>query len=219
MMIIMRKDKHTCYFVLEKITTMGKSFIKRIMSFVLTILLIWGILTLWVEWQGPNKLTFVGAYDAPKRALVVYDPDPIYDLDAQVCQRFAAGLAADGQWQISLSSVSSAEKLSGDFDLYVFCANTYNWAPDWAISRFIRRRADLEDKPVIAITIGSGSTTRAQRLLESKIKNKDARLMTSSTYWLMRPNDDTKSAVSNVLVACNQAERLGIETAHQLAKK
>jgi hypothetical protein len=129
-------------------------------------------------------------------------------LDEQVCISFAKGLGKEG-WHSLVATVAAASTFKiEDFDLLVFCANTYNWSPDWPTSRFIKG-LDLEKKRVVAITLGSGSTKTSQEQLENLITNKGGHLMGSKSYWLMRPNDETRSNASNVKIANEKAEKFG----------
>ncbi len=182
-----------------------------------SIAILWIILTLLAERKGAANTILIGELNSVKRALIVYNPDLFYNLDKQVCTSFANGLLAEG-WSAKLATITAAEEMTKDtFDLYVFCANTYNWAPDWPTSRFIERHGNLENKNVLAITLGSGSTNRSQRLLEQKLREKKANIVDSQVFWLMRPNEDASTERSNVKVAVENAYGLGRKTARQLA--
>ncbi|MEL6141170.1 MAG: hypothetical protein AAFU67_06100, partial [Bacteroidota bacterium] len=99
-----------------------------------------------------------------------------------------------------------------DHHLYVFCANTYNYAPDWGVSRFIKTNHDLlKNKKVVAITLGAGSTESAQKKMEKLIRKKSANLLASKAYWLSRPNDESKPGENNVKVAIDMARKFGQE--------
>lgn len=177
------------------------------------IAVVWSILTLVVEIKGAESLSILGDESAPKHALIIYDPDPFYNLDEQVCRGFGEGLMDTSRWEVTLATVRAAKKLNSEYDLYVFCANTYNWAPDWAISHFIKKQARLAGKPAVAITLGSGSTGRSQRILVSQIEKAGFCLLDAQTYWLMRPNDESRMDESNVAVAVEAARNLGLEIA------
>ncbi len=56
----------------------------------------WTALTLWAERAGPKRSWQLGNQAAKKRALIVYDPDPFYNLDEQVCRSFGQALADSG---------------------------------------------------------------------------------------------------------------------------
>ena len=171
------------------------------------ILLIWIIITIWAQAEGPEKAKYFGSTESAKKALIVYDPDPFYNFDEQVCGTFGQTLAKNG-WFATVATVKSAREMDiSSFDLYVFCANTYNWDPDWSIDRFILRNGDLYRKNVVAITLGAGSTERSKQTLEFLIKGKGSILLDSKSFWLYKPNDESRKNESNV------------EVAHELVRK
>lgn len=177
------------------------------------VLLLWGGLTLWVERERTAPVEVLAAPSAAGRALVLYNPDPIYDLDRQVGTAFASALNDQG-WEVTLASHGEISAgYDPGFDLYVFIANTYNWAPDWPTRRTIRKATWLAGRPVVAITLGSGSTSRSQRLLLASLQDRGAQVLASETNWLFRPNDASRVEISNVQVALEMAERLGLKTA------
>jgi hypothetical protein len=178
-----------------------KKIIRRLIIAAGVILILWVILTLWVEVEGPAVIQNSGNGASGRAALIVYDPDPIYNLDKQVCETFAAVLADSG-WKVTLATVAAAkrEDCSG-FTLYVLCANTYNWRPDWAITRFVKKYASLKDKTVVAITLGSGSTAASQKAFEQNILLHGAKIAESRSLWLLRPNDESRPNEKNVKVA------------------
>ena len=96
----------------------------------------------------------VGNPDSVKKVLIIYNPDPFYNLDEQVCTSYAKGIADMG-WQSQISTVSALKNQDADsFDLYVFCANTYNWTPNWKVSNYIKTHKNLKGKNVVAVTLG-----------------------------------------------------------------
>ena len=190
-------------------------FLKAVGITLSAVVLIWVCLTWWVERVGPEKRWEIGSVAGSTDVLIVYDPDPIYNLDEQVCWSFGKALADHGA-HVNVMTVAAAQNLKQTtFGLYVFCANTYNWRPDRAVSNFIREQT-LKNKPVIAITVGSGSTESSQKILESLIKEKEADLWASRSLWLMRPNDESRMEESNVQVAVSSAYTWGEEVAARL---
>jgi hypothetical protein len=191
--------------------------ITRIFLTTLTLIgLGWLALTIYVERKGPAK-RWTFANTASKKALVVFDPDPFYDLDEQICLSFAGGLAARGL-NVTVASVASADTLKPEqFDLVVYCANTYNWRPDWVISHYVERhRFQHEEKPVVAITLGAGSTDASKIRFERLITACGGKLIESHTLWLWRPNDKTKMDQPNIRVALTKAHAWGEQTAQTL---
>ncbi len=110
------------------------------------IAIVWTMLTFYVQREGPEAMSSIGESVNNPKALIVYDPDPFYDLDEQVCTSFALGLAEEG-WSSKVVSVASTKDLGKEtYDLYVFCANTYNWAPDRSVSNYIKDHQNLKEK-------------------------------------------------------------------------
>jgi hypothetical protein len=188
----------------------------KILVFTLVLISIsWTALTLWVEQEGAAKDVELGNSENGKTALIVYDPDPFYNLDQQVCEAFGQSLADNG-WKVHVATVAAAKKLQTlPVNLYVFCANTYNWSPDWAIRDFIKSNTLINEKNVVAITLGAGTTGRSQRLLESYIKSKNGNLIASKSFYLWRPNDEVLTQESNVAFAINLTK----QWADEIAKK
>ncbi|MBT8184185.1 MAG: hypothetical protein KJN76_05050 [Eudoraea sp.] len=197
---------------------MNRKTIKRMLIWsVLSIALLWIGLTIYVQAPGSAQTFSYGNADVGRTALIVYDPDPFYNLDEQLCKSFAEGLATKS-WQVRVATVRAADQINADeTDLFVFCANTYNWAPDRGIKNFITSAAALKEKPVVAITLGSGSTARASRLLEELITSQGGQLLSSKQYWLMRPNDEGVADKSNIAIAKEQVFLLGTEIATKLS--
>ncbi|MBT8252724.1 MAG: hypothetical protein KJN68_02045 [Bacteroidia bacterium] len=182
--------------------------LKKIAKVTLIVLLVWAGLTIWVQYSGKEFVKTIGAEPALASALIVYNPDPIYNLDEQVCTSFAMGLK---QLQIrsTIKSVKAAETQQQDYDLYVFCVNTYNWTPDWRLTNFIKEHPKLKDAKVVALTVGAGATMRAQRKLEWHLSDRGADLLGSEMYWLLKPNDEARMKEKNAEVAQDMAMNFG----------
>jgi len=192
--------------------------ISIIINIIVGILVLWLIVTVWAQCAGGTKVAIIGDKEASKRALIVYNPDPFYNLDEQVCTSFAKGLAVHG-FTSKVATVQPVKNDTDDYDLYVFCANTYNWAPDWMIQRFIKKHPNLEAKNAVAITLGGGSTKRAKRLLDNTLCDKNVVLLDSRVYWLMRPNDENRPEEKNAKVANDLARQFGDEIGRQIEPK
>lgn len=177
---------------------------KKITKWIVAILFIWIVLTVWVEKEGPYDKWNMGNLDSSKKALVLYDPDPFYNLDQQICESVGSVLA-DNDFNVTLATVAAIQEAkTTDYQLYIFCANTYNWEPDWAICRAIDR-IPIAHKKVIAITVGAGSTSNSQKVFEKLIISKSAILLGSKSFWLWKPNDSSRTNGSNVKVAVKKS--------------
>ena len=56
----------------------------------------WALLTWWAESAGPKRSWVLGDPASPKKVLIVYDPDPFYNLDEQISRSFGQALADQG---------------------------------------------------------------------------------------------------------------------------
>ncbi|HWA33564.1 MAG TPA: hypothetical protein VG737_05520 [Cyclobacteriaceae bacterium] len=196
---------------------MKSSRFLRILAFATVIVLVgWLLLTLWAEAEGPAKSWTFGPDSLRQSVLIVYDPDPFYDLDEQVCRAFGEAMEDSGL-RGTVATVAAARALKDkDFSVYVFCANTYNWSPDWAVDNFIRGDVALKAKPVVAITLGAGSTEWSKEALDKVIGLRGAMLIDSKSFWLWRPNDKSRVADDNVQVACEAVYDWGLELMDEL---
>lgn len=190
-----------------------KSALKGLKWMAIIVIALWIVLTIWVEAEGPARIVEIGNSRSEQTALVVYDPDPFFNLDQQVCESFSKALADHG-WKVTIATVKMAKKIKEKpFSLYVFCANTYNWLPDWSVAAYIKRQAPIKDKNILAITLGAGSTAHSQKILNKLITQKGGKLLDSKSLWLLRPNDKAGTNESNiqkaVAAAKNWAEKLG----------
>lgn len=180
-------------------------------------LILWGGVSIVTPSLKNADTVEIGQENAVQRALILYNPDPYYNFDEQVCKNFAAGLKSKNI-SSTIISTKNFEANKGDFDLYVLCANTYNFAPDRGIQNVIKNELDLNEKNIIAITLGAGTTNRAQNILDRLVTEKGGTLLDSKSFWLLRPNDDSRSKEDNIAVANDMALQFGKATAEKLSK-
>ena len=188
---------------------------KTISKILLSIVIVWVLLTVWVNYSGKQQNIWITAEDNSKTALIVFNPDPFYNLDEKVCRSFAAALKYEN---ISSHIVTTKrlDDINDDYDLYVFCTNTYNWGPDWGLTNTIKSWEGLSGKKTVALTVGAGSTMRAQRKLEWHLQDRGADIIASEMFWLMRPNDENQTEASNINIAREKAYTLGRAIAGQI---
>lgn len=168
------------------------------------------MLTFLVQYTGGLNFEIVGK-KAKRTALIVYNPDLFYNFDEQIGKSFADGLLRhDIKSNIQTTKFASKD-FNVEFDLYVIIANTYNFAPDWGVTKYLQTNHTLDGKRVVAITLGAGATERARKLLEEEIELHGCQLMASEEYWLLKPNDESRSDEGNIDVALDMAKQLGEE--------
>jgi hypothetical protein len=193
-----------------------KKFFKFIFYTVIVISIGWVSLTIIAERTGPERSWTYGHEQSATKVIVIYDPDPFFNLDERVCRSFGQTLGEKGM-HASVVSVAVAREIQlAPYDVYVFCANTYNWGPDLAVTNFIKEQKSLDNKPVIAIILGAGSTSLSQERLEQLIVDHDGKIIGSRAVWLMRPNDETRLNESNVQVAVSRVRTWAISIAEEI---
>lgn len=193
-----------------------KKLLKRTGLTALIIAVGWSLLTVWAERKGPKRSWSMGNPAAKKKAMIVYDPDPFYNLDEQISRSFGQALADQGMYVQVATVASATDATDQPADLYVFCANTYNWRPDWALCHFIEKQVILADKPVVAITLGAGTTDASRKALEELILSRQGNLLDSRSLWLARPNDESRLNESNRKVAVSMAYQWGEKIAERI---
>lgn len=167
---------------------------------------LWIGATLYVQYFGTSQKTVFQTDDISYvNALIIYNPDPIYDFDLQICKRFAKGLLTNNI-ESSIITAHHAPLNLRDYDLIVFCANTYNFAPDWGIQKVIKNQ-DLKNKYVANICLGAGSTALAEKKLNKLVRDKEALLLGSHSFWLAKPNGESIADKSNIEIAKDHAEK------------
>lgn len=190
-----------------------------LLSTISFLALLWLTLTLLAQHKGPEHILMLGELTNSQKALIVYNPDLFYNLDEQVCTAFAKGLS-ENSWFAKVTTIRTAEILENEsFDLYVFCSNTYNWAPDRPTKTYIENHSNLKGKAVVAITLGSGSTKQSRHVLETLINEKEGKLIGSKEFWLMRPNNESRMEESNVTIALEMAYGFGKQVAQDMKQQ
>ena len=88
---------------------MKKSF-KWSIILLAVFLLIWAALTIWAEKEGSYYKLEIGNNGPSKKALIIYDPDPFYNLDQQVFESFGTVLARNN-YNVTIATVAAAEDI------------------------------------------------------------------------------------------------------------
>jgi hypothetical protein len=187
---------------------------KYLIATIILILMGWVALTIYVEKAGPSKQWSLGD-STGKKALIVYDPDPFYNLDEQVCLSFGKALA-EQKMNVTIVTVAATDSIErNSYDILVYCANTYNWRPDMSLTSYIEK-CRAADAPIVAITLGAGSTGSSQRHFEKIIVNSGGKILASYSLWLWRPNDEQKMEEPNIEVAVAMAYDWGKQIANKI---
>jgi hypothetical protein len=192
-----------------------RKFIKFFLGIAGAIALFWTGMTIWVQLDGPEFSVTYGDQNKEQKAIVIFDPDPIYNLDQQICVAAAEVLSNRG-WLVEVKSVRSFKNdPKHEYDLAVYCANTYNWSPDRSVCGLIDDQS-INTLNVAAITLGAGTTAGAHNKIKNCLTNTGHNILAETEIWLMRPNDETDHSKDNIIAAKEKAKTLANEIVSKL---
>src|SRR5688572_130548 len=111
------------YFTFRKIMTQFFSLsvkMKKLMRILLFTVVLssvaWILLTVWVQRTAANKTWQVGNAATGPLALIVFNPDPIYNLDEQISLAFGQALAKH-KFRVQIATVTAAMRIEDQPDL------------------------------------------------------------------------------------------------------
>lgn len=173
----------------------------------------WVTLTAVVEREAKYKLESLGGEG--RRALVLYHPSREARFSDDLSMAVAAGLQSAG---FSVERATITEQTPTNLERYQFLAvvsNTYNWAPDWPTMRYLKR-VRLDGTAAVGVIGGAGSTGRSERLLAEALRATGAKVLGTRSFWLWRPNDETRMEEPNRKVGLDLARRFAADIAPRL---
>ncbi len=142
------------------------------------------------------------------RALVLYHPSRDAHFSDDLSLALARGLAAAGFAVDRATFTSQTPPNPGQYAVVGLVSNTYFWTPDRPTLHYLER-ARLQGVAAIGIMGGAGATGRSERLLREAIAATGARVLQTRSFWLLRPNDESRMDDPNRQVAMDEATRLG----------
>lgn len=193
---------------------MRRRLLRYVVALAATIALAWIALTIYVQREAiPTVQRTENGHT--RQALVIYHPSRdsgfTDDLSREVAEAFS-----NSSLRSTRVSVHSQLSVPRDCAIIAVVANTYNWAPDLPTQRFLER-ADLSGQSVIGLIAGGGSTDRAQRILEEKLRATGARVLAVRPFWLWRPNDESRLNEPNRQVALDMARKMAQQFGQEAA--
>lgn len=150
------------------------------------------------------------------RALVLFHPS----LDARFADDLSLAVAEGFQsagFTVRRATLTSqvADRPQG-LAIVAVVSNTYYWTPDLPTLRYLRR-AHLDATEVIGLIGGAGSTGRSERVLNEALRRAGGQHVETRSFWLARPNDETRPDVSNREVALDRARQFALARARSVA--
>ncbi len=172
------------------------------------------IVTAVVESEGDYKYEVLGGA-GPARALILYHPSRDAHFSDELSLALARGLVSAGLAVERATLTGATPDALSNYKLVAVVSNTYWWTPDRPTLRYLARTR-LDGIAALGIIGGAGSTGRSQRLLDEALRKSGARVISTRSFWIFRPNEETDSGEPNRQVAMRLAEKLGRDTAQQL---
>lgn len=192
---------------------------KRIMKLLVLLLLI-GLLaiSITVEIESEYEIKPLGG-GGTAQALVLYHPSRDAHFSDDISLAVSEGLQSAGFSVDRATITGETPATPHDYALITVVSNTYYWTPDLPTLRYLGR-ARLDAIPVVGIIGGAGTTGRSERLLHEALARTGADVLQTQSYWIFRPNDESRMDEPNREVALDMARQLGMKSALSvLAKK
>jgi hypothetical protein len=189
---------------------------KRIvLGLALALALAWAIISIIVELEGAYTLETLGRGTGKGRALVLYHPSRDAHFSDELSLAFAEGLTAAG-FAVDRATLTAATPAHPEgYALIGIVSNTYYWTPDLPTLHYLDR-ARLDGMAVVGLIGGAGSTGRAQRVLKAALDRTGATVLGAQSFWLWRPNDESRLSERNRAVALDRAKRMGAAAGQQV---
>jgi hypothetical protein len=175
----------------------------------------WCVLSVVVEREGQYVFETLGVGTSHARALILYHPSRDAGFSDDLSLAFAQGLQAQGVAVDRATLTSDTPADPQGYSLVAVVTNTYYWTPDLPTLHYLER-AHLTQVRVVGLIGGAGSTGRAQRVLETALRQAGATAPQTRPFWLWRPNDEARPHASNRDVALDLAKQFGLESAKAL---
>jgi hypothetical protein len=184
---------------------------QKILWVAAVVMAVWVALTVVVERETTYKLEHLSE-DGSRRALVLYHPSREAKFSDDLSLAIAAGLHAAGFTVDRATITGQTPARPEGYDFLAVVSNTYNWAPDWPTTRYLKR-ARLRGIAAVGVIGGAGSTERSERILGEALRGTGADVFGTHSFWLWRPNDKTRLDEPNRKVGLEMARRFAADAA------
>jgi len=148
----------------------------------------------------------------PARALVLYHPSRDATFSDDLSLAVARGFQEAGLGVVRATVTRDTPAHPEGYAVIAVVANTYWWTPDLPTLRYLRR-ARFDGTPVVGLIGGAGATGRSERMLGEALRATGGTVVGTRSFWLLRPNDETRMDEPNRGVALELARRFASEAA------
>jgi hypothetical protein len=163
--------------------------------------------TIYVERQADYQHDVL-SQGGKARALVLFHPSRDAHFSNDLSTALAEGLTSAG-FSVDRETLTRATPPAPeDYALIAVVSNTYWWTPDRPTLQYLQR-ARFAGRYAVGLIGGAGATSRSQRMLDEALRGTGAKVLQTRSFWLMRPNGETRMKGSNRAVALQLARQFG----------
>ncbi len=143
------------------------------------------------------------------KILVVYHPG-ISNFQKNVTRSFVNGLV-EKDYIVDMTTPSSKTTTEIDrYDLIVLGSPTYGFSPAKPIEDYIKRVGDFNDKKVVVLLTGAGSTDESIEEMKDLIEVANGSIIEVLILWSSAPNEEIYETSDPLEIAYNSAVNLDI---------
>jgi hypothetical protein len=191
----------------------------KIIAVAVGLLLLGGLafVSVVVQLEAEYTLKALGG-EGKAKALVLFHPSWDAHFSDDLSLALSDGLK-EGGFAVDLATLT--RDTPGDptgYALIGVVSNTFYWTPDLPTLRYLKR-AHLNGISVVGLIGGAGATARSQRILDEALRRTGARVIATYSFWISRPNDETRMNEPNREVALDLAKHFGLESANRVLAK
>lgn len=169
------------------------------------------MLTVYVEREAEFQLEPLGG-SGKARALVLFHPSRDAHFSDELSMSVAAGFKAAGFSVDRATMTRDTPAAPEGYSLVAVVSNTYWWTPDRPTIQYLGR-AKFNGVRTIGLIGGGGATARSQRLLGQALRSAGADVRQTRSFWILRPNDESRMQEPNRAVALQMARQFAVESA------
>lgn len=175
------------------------------------------IVTVIVEAEADYTHEILGE-EGPVRALILFHPSREAHFSDELSLALADGLRAAGFSVHRATLTRDTPQAPKEYALIAVVSNTYWWTPDIPTLRYLAR-SRLDGVHAIGLMGGAGATGRSRRILDEALRKTGAHVIRTRSFWLFRPNDETRMNEPNRQVALQLAKQFGVDAGQLVLQK
>jgi hypothetical protein len=183
---------------------------KLLFEIFIVILVALAYITIRCQMEKSSEIEVLYKSSGP-RVLIIYHPSYIDRFQQELTAAFAEGAAAHGVGvdRITAQKGILTPELLEQYKAIVIGTNTYYWMIDRPSTRALKSLHSLKHKTCYGLITGFGATENATSELNEYFKNLECEEQVVSSFWVMKPNDESRLDEDNKSVAIENARFLG----------